>query len=71
MARIEESDPNDELAKNLSKSLVKISSMIISGAGGGVMQATIEEAGENKRFDAIAKYFDYSSKERLNFCQFR
>ena len=32
--------------------------MIISGAGGRIMQATNEEAADNKRFDTIAKYFD-------------
>ena len=43
--------------------------MIISGVGDGVMQAANEEVFENKRFDAIAKYFDYFSTGRLNFCQ--
>ena len=44
--------------------------MIISDLGGGVIQATNEETGENKRFGAIAKYFDYFSTGRLNFCLF-
>ena len=68
--RIWESDPNDELPKNLSKSFVEITLMIISGVGDGVMQAANEEVFENKRFDAIAKYFDYFSTGRLNFCLF-
>ena len=32
--------------------------MIISGAGGRVMQATNEKVADNRRFDTIAKYFD-------------
>jgi len=41
--------------------------MIISGTGGGVMQAVDQAHGENKRFNAIAKYFDYSSTGSLKF----
>tara|TARA_B100000676_G_C17235033_1_gene415813 strand:+ start:69 stop:236 length:168 start_codon:yes stop_codon:yes gene_type:complete len=53
--------------ENLSKIFVENSFTIISNVGGGGMEAPNEEAGKNKRFDAIAKYSDYSSKERINF----
>ncbi|MEK9628622.1 MAG: TIGR00730 family Rossman fold protein [Nitrospinota bacterium] len=49
-ARIEESDKNYELAKNLSKALVENGYLIISGAGGGAMQAANEGAGKGKSF---------------------
>ena len=48
--RIEKSDRNYELARNLSKDLVQNGFLIISGAGGGVMQAANEGAGKNKSF---------------------
>ena len=38
--------------------------MIILGAGGGVIQAANQAAVENKRFDAIVKYFDFRAQER-------
>ena len=56
--------------ENLSKIFVENSFTIISNVGGGGMEAPNEEAGKNKRFDAIAKYFDYFSTGRLNFCLF-
>ena len=33
-------------------------------------QVANQEAGENKIFDTIAKYFDYPSTGEINFCQF-
>ncbi len=44
--------------------------MIILGVGGGVIQAANPAAVEIKRFDAIIKYFDYSSTGKVKFCQF-
>ncbi|MBC8282591.1 MAG: TIGR00730 family Rossman fold protein [Nitrospinae bacterium] len=49
-ARIKESDRNYELTKNLAKILVENNFLIISGAGGGVMQAANEGAGEGNSF---------------------
>ncbi len=49
-ARIDESDRNYELTKNLAEMLVKNDFLIISGAGGGVMQAANEGAGTNNSF---------------------
>mgnify|MGYP002629944290 CR=1 FL=1 len=49
-SRVEESDPNYELAKNLAKDLVKNNFQIISGAGGGIMEAANRGAGEENSF---------------------
>ncbi len=49
-ARLEKADPNYVLARDLSKALVQNGFLIISGAGGGVMEAANEGAGEGKSF---------------------
>jgi len=77
-ARIEESDLNYELAKNLSKDLVQNGFLIISGAGGGVMQAANEGAGQNKSFglniklphEQVANSFIRDSPNLIEFTYF-
>jgi uncharacterized protein (TIGR00730 family) len=49
-ARVVESDRNYELAQTLAKSLVENGFMIISGAGGGIMEAANRGAGANNSF---------------------
>ena len=76
--RVEESDPNYVLAKNLSKSLAENGFMIISGAGGGVMQAANEGAGENKSFglniklphEQVTNHFIRHSPNQIEFKYF-
>ncbi len=76
--RVEKSDRNYELARNLSKNLVENGFLIISGAGGGVMQAANEGAGENKSFglniklphEQVANPFISASPNLLEFKYF-
>jgi uncharacterized protein (TIGR00730 family) len=49
-ARVNKSDRNYELARTLAKDLVENGYMIISGAGGGIMEAANYGAGADKSF---------------------
>ncbi len=49
-ARVVESDRNYELAQTLAKGLVENGFMIISGAGGGIMEAANRGAGDDNSF---------------------
>ena len=49
-ARVKESDPNYQMACELAEALVRHGLMVVTGAGGGIMEAGIRGAGRKNRF---------------------